>query len=197
MDNNGKTPGDLQTPAEPPAKGFQTGASAPRKKFKKRPPSMAQPMLTPLIDVFLFLIIFFLLSCQIHQAEGTIPINLPPMGTAPPANPNEPPPPNAVQITLAQDGPNHVAITFEGREVHDSGDPNSDMEALAVELTKCYNSVEIKGQGLGEKVPILIKPIPASDNSTVAWGDVVNAFNQAVRAKFKSVGVTKSGVVVH
>ncbi|MCY2925146.1 MAG: biopolymer transporter ExbD, partial [Planctomycetota bacterium] len=61
------------------ASEFSGPHPAPRPKGKPGTP-MANPPLTPLIDVFLFLIIFFLLGCRFMQLEGTIPANLPNTG---------------------------------------------------------------------------------------------------------------------
>jgi len=137
---------------------------------------MKNPPLVPLIDVFLFLIIYFLLSCQFHQYEGTIPANLP--STMPGGGQG----PIIVKVD-----PLHVVLTSadsEGESVKiqitETSTPLADMEALYGFLAR--KRVEYGPQA--DKLPIIIIPMRG-----VRWGSVVDAFNQAVRAGMKEVGV--------
>jgi len=145
-----------------------------------RPTSMSQPPLTPLIDVFLFLIIFFLLSCQFHQAEGTIPANLP---NTLPGGPGEGsamivPDPIRITLTPAGDEADTVLIDGDGRKM-------DGMAGLFDYFQECRARY---GDSVLDLRPVMIKP-----RAGIRWGCVVDAFNQAVRAGFKQVGVAPSG----
>jgi biopolymer transport protein ExbD len=131
---------------------------------------MGQPPLTALIDVFLFLIIFFLLSCQFHQSEGTIPANLPNLG-----GPEGGLAPDPIRVGLSRQG-DGVLI-----EVRQAGRKLESMAAL-------YEHLQSQSARYGPTIPVLIQP-----RQGVRWGFVVDAFNQAVRAGFQKVGVAPSG----
>jgi biopolymer transport protein ExbD len=142
----------------------------------RRRRSLPTPPLTPLIDVFLFLIVFFLLSCQFHQSEGTIPANLP--STLAGANQGAPGiQVDPIRILLAPGGAESVMIEVgQGQQVED-------MPALYTLLRER----KLRYSSVGEQ-PVLIKPARG-----VRWGFVVDAFNQAVRAGYKEVGVAPAG----
>jgi len=154
----------------------------PRRARKKAGTPMTNPPLTPLIDVFLFLIIFFLLSCQFHQYEGTIPANLPKTGTGLEATGEVALQP--VRVTLTPDGEKTVKIRMSGPVLGGARDVETmlDLYGNLADLRARHGAV---AQGL--KRPIIIHPVPG-----VRWGFVVDAFNQAVRAGFTEVGVAPS-----
>ena len=86
-----------------------------RTKKRKAGTPMTNPPLTPLIDVFLFLIIFFLLGCKFAQFEGTIPANLPATQSGTGDSPNEIAL-DPIKVSLrpvGEDGVN-VSIAIEG-----------------------------------------------------------------------------------
>jgi biopolymer transport protein ExbD len=175
MTANQKTPAN----PKPPVDDHEEVAEYKRRK-KRHSTSMSNPPLVPLIDVFLFLIIFFLLSCQFHQSEGTIPANLP----------------------SSLSGLNDGSGTFKGEPIRVTLKPNpGDAQSVIIEIRdtgkKPSNMVELftylAGQrarygGEQTEIPVVIKPLQG-----VRWGFVVDAFNQAVRAGFKEVGVAPSG----
>lgn len=142
----------------------------------KKGSTMGNPPLTPLIDVFLFLIIFFLLSCQFQQAEGMIPANLPNTKGGP--GPVGPPTPDPYFVTLTARANQGVVIDVEGRRFDD--------------MNQLHAHLKQKMAGWGEVAkttqPILIRP-----GMGVRWGSVVDAYNQAVRAEFTQVGVAPTG----
>ncbi len=143
-----------------------------------KPSPMRNPPLVPLIDIFLFLIIYFLLSCQFHQYEGTIPANLPNTSAGT----------NTGGITVT---PTRVTLTAAGSNNHgveiEVGSPPrrmEDMDALFRHLSDARNHYGANA----DKLTVIIKPLRG-----VRWGHVVDAFNQAVRAGLKEVGVAPSG----
>jgi biopolymer transport protein ExbD len=150
----------------------------PLKQLRKASP-MTNPPLVPLIDIFLFLIIYFLLSCQFHQYEGTIPANLP---STLAGGPGEGP--------IIRVDPLHVILTADSSgervtiEIAETRTKLEDMDALCKYLTDKRAKY---GKEEAEKLPIIIKPMQG-----VRWGHVVDAFNQAVRAGMKEVGVAPS-----
>jgi biopolymer transport protein ExbD len=152
---------------------------APQQKLRKAS-TMSNPPLVPLIDIFLFLIIYFLLSCQFHQYEGTIPANLPStLSGGPGEGPSMRVDPLRVVLTTADSSGESVKI-----EIAETRTKLEDMEAL-------YNFLAHKraqyGKEEADKLPVIIKPMQG-----VRWGHVVDAFNQAVRAGMKEVGVAPS-----
>ena len=181
-------------PKGPPLDDFEELADYKRKK-KKVGGSMAQPPLVPLIDVFLFLIIFFLLSCQFHQSEGTIPANLPNTlsglnqgGATMQVDP--------IRITLRvkfvkeevrgqiQDVPKPViSVVPKPTEGTEPDSMASLFEYLQKRRARYADSAP-------EKLTVVIRPA-----QEVPWGLAVDAFNQAVRAGFSQVGFAPSGKV--
>lgn len=158
-----------------------------RKKKVQAGTPMTNPPLTPLIDVFLFLIIFFLLGCKFAQYEGTIPANLP--RTASGLNDGTPEIALApIWITLepADEQGNSVTITMSGPIPKGRVDGMRELCALLSEYG-LKNKVVGDNVPKGRKQPIFIHPV-----QKVRWGFVVDAFNQAVRAGYTEVGVTPS-----
>ena len=165
---NPNHPDDAETP-----RAHRTATIGPRKSSPMR-----NPPLVPLIDIFLFLIIFFLLSCQFHQFEGTIRANLPSTlsGLNPGGAPSMRVDPIRVTLTAAEGERNGVKI-----EVGESRQRLDDMAALFTYLARTRARY---GEAEADKLPVIIRPLPG-----VRWGHVVDAFNQAVRAGLKEVGV--------
>lgn len=154
-----------------------------RRKGKPGTP-MATPPLTPLIDVFLFLIIFFLLGCKFMQFEGAIPANLPRtvVGDGDEAMP-VPLDPIRVDLTSAIDGTVQIRLGGIARPQE-----LADMAGLYRALSEFRSRFGIGGEQ--EARPVFIHPAAG-----VRWGAVSDAFNQAVRAGFREVGLTPSGAV--
>lgn len=157
-----------------------------RKKGKAGTP-MTNPPLTPLIDVFLFLIIFFLLGCKFAQYEGTIPANLPKTGSGVSEDAGEIAlPPIKILLQPADEAGDAITITLDGAMGKRAVDNMQDLCTLLSEWGQKHGVV---GENVpkGRKQPIFIHPV-----RKVRWGSVVDAFNQAVRAGYTEVGVTPS-----
>ena len=128
-----------------------------------------QPSLTPMIDTTFLLLLFFLLTFTFRQAEGQIPGSLPKRLEGPPL-----------------DLPIHIRVRPLGRDraLFDLvGAPE------AIERPgQLYEKLPGRKQAVGTpaeamcEVPVIIDP-----RGDVVWRWVAEAFNQAVRAKFRFV----------
>lgn len=170
----------------------------PKRRVKKAGTPMTNPPLTPLIDVFLFLIIFFLLGCQFHQFEGAIAANLPLTGTGP----GDGPPivaldPIRVNVSMGAplpDGQPTVRVELSGaarsaegpRAIVPENPKSHSMPELYNELARYFE--QYRKTGAKMKQPIYIHA-----QRNVPWKFAVDAFNQASRAGFTEVGFVPSG----
>ncbi len=147
----------------------------PRKPKKERPPPCYTPNVVPLIDVLFMLLLFFLLSTRFRQEEGDIPGSLPYSG-------------GTEEVSGTADL-KQVEITVRpvGGEKRDSAIfelKNNNLEIRTAD--ELYQSLQRVRTGIGAKAdeaPVLISP-----TREVRWAFVVEAFNQAVRARFKNIG---------
>lgn len=135
----------------------------------------AAPPLTPMIDVTFQLLLFFLLACQFRPQEGSLP------GTLPGPPPGCGPQPKPIKIALRPtgfDGAGRAIVSYfvdaHGRADVGITSPQRLYEKLVGGRI---------GDGWTEEVPILIEA-----GGDVPWRFVVEAFNQARRAKFKRIG---------
>ncbi|MDY6914012.1 MAG: biopolymer transporter ExbD [Planctomycetota bacterium] len=141
------------------------------RKKRGRPKPKMQPPLTPMIDVTFQLLLFFLLTFTFREAEGQIPSRLP-IG----------------DITKGHD----VKIDPIFVVIRPAGDQAIyEMSGINVGIhgpEELYRTLMGRQRALGSKeVPVVIKP-----RGDVAWQHVVEAFNQAIRAKFKNIGFAPS-----
>ena len=120
--------------------------------------------LTPMIDVTFLLLTFFLLTFMFRQAEGYLPGSLPrrvPPGIEIP-----------MEIIVWPAGTHRQAAVFE---IEGGKVPTSSPAELGQRL------LAMKQQGYGE-MPIVIRC-----RGDVQWRWAVEAYNQAVRAKYEIV----------
>ena len=126
--------------------------------------------MTPMIDVTFQLILFFILTFEFRESEGAIPATLPVDG----------PPPGTVILL-----PDPIQIRVL---------PSADRLSARYELTGVTTAItsvrelgdllRLRQEQLGSReAPVVIYP-----NPDVPWGFVVEAFNQAKRAKFERIG---------
>jgi biopolymer transport protein ExbD len=145
-----------------------------RKKPKQRSPVQIRPPLMPLIDVMFTLLMFFLIAARVRTAEGLIPSNLPELrgahSTALKITP--------IRILVHSSGADNELAYFE---IENTGYQWNAAEGL-YSFLHAYAQREDPA-----RVPIFIKPV-----GPVRWEHVVNAFNQAVRAKFSQIGFSPS-----
>ena len=136
----------------------------------------ATPPLTPMIDVTFQLLLFFLLACQFRPAEGGLPGTLP--------GPVDGPQPKEIKIALRPTGFDSTgrAIVSYFVDAHGRAD---------VGITSPQRLYEKLvggriGDGWTDEVPILIEA-----GGDVPWSFVVEAFNQARRAKFRRISLVE------
>ena len=129
-----------------------------------------QPPMTPMIDVTFLLLIFFILTMTFSEAEGLIP------GTLPQGETGESVGPPAIAI--------HIKVKPS------PADPTGVIYELKGENLQIRDARKLYSMLLGKKelsrstkMPVVIEPW-----GNVCWEHVVNAFNQAVRAKFEKIG---------
>ncbi|MGB2822671.1 MAG: biopolymer transporter ExbD [Phycisphaerae bacterium] len=131
-----------------------------------------QPPMTPMIDVTFQLLLFFLLTCEFRESEGNIPGTLPAKG-------------NIVQDV--QQTPPPEPITIQIRASADRASATYEMTGVPIMITSAQELFQLLKQRqdqLGsDEVPIVILP-----NEDVPWEFVVEAFNQAVRARYRKIG---------
>ena len=148
--------------------------SARKQRAKSDPAAKMQPPLTPMIDVVFQLLLFFLLATTFVKMEGKIQAKLPRIkGTA-----TIKVMPIKVRLTAVGTEGDGVQIAIEG-----SDESIPDFEKFHAILA---NERQRYGATSG-KVPVIIRP-----ESDVAWQHALNAFNQAVRAKFEDVAFGRS-----
>jgi biopolymer transport protein ExbD len=142
------------------------------RRWKLRPGAQAklQPPLTPMIDVTFQLVIFFLLTMTFRAQEGQIPGSLPQTGgiAAGDQVPLEP-----LVIEIRPFGPNRTMCRYE---VTGRAAPLAGPDEL-------YGALRDRRAEIGQDEPVILKPAP-----NVPWRFVVEAFNQAVRAEYTSIG---------
>lgn len=139
---------------------------------KHRPAPKIQPPLMPLIDVMFTLMLFFLIAARVRGAEGMIPANLPNLGGPEKSSRGIV---DKIFIGLQPSGAANEGVTISVGE-------NSVADA-----NQLYLKLEAAKRLAGEEAVVIIKPHPQ-----VRWTHVVNAFNQAVRCKFKEIGLAPS-----
>ena len=123
----------------------------------------------PLVDVMFMMILFFVLGTHFRQSEGQIPATLPGMG---PQGNDDRGENLRIQISIRSDGDGGAIYEMNGHHgaIHD-----------AAEL---YQALQARRSVAGDgQAAVIIDP-----GSETRWCYAVEAFNQAVRAKYKAVG---------
>lgn len=135
------------------------------RKLRGRRDTKMQPPLTPMIDVTFQLLLFFLLTMQFREAEGRIPGTLPPVG-------------QGVSASVAKEVKLRIQRTGEGAEYF-IGRQSVGVNAPEPLFRTLVNARE----QLSADAPLVIEP-----DFQVPWKYVVEAFAQAVKAKFEKIG---------
>ncbi len=143
---------------------------SPRAK-RPRPKPKLQPPLTPMIDVTFLLLLYFLLTTTFRQQEGQIPGSLPEKGGISAGAVVELKP---IRVTLLPVGEDRMNCIYE---------MSGHMVSMG-SASQLYEALITRQKALGsDEVPVIIQP-----RASVRWRHVVEAFNQAVRARFKNIG---------
>ena len=129
------------------------------------------PNVTPLIDVMFLLLLFFLLTTKFRTEEGTLPGTLPASGGGPGVRQTELP--NLDVYVYPAGRANEGAVYGLGGLTGSIGGAEDLYSRLNA---RRYSRVEL------EKMPVIIRP-----RSDVRWEFVVDAYNQAARAQFKTI----------
>ncbi len=159
-----------------PVEGDETvHHQTPSKKGRKPRPQPSVPM-TPMIDVTFQLILFFILTFEFRETEGAIPGTLPNKGSLAQAVTDVPPPdPIEIKVIPSENRASaRYVLTGVGVEIQSV----RELGQLLQQRRDAINSTD---------VPVVIFPSP-----DVPWGFVVEAFNQAKKAKFNKIGFAQS-----
>jgi biopolymer transport protein ExbD len=135
-----------------------------------------QPPLTPMIDVTFLLLLYFILTANVSPEEGNIPGTLPrEAGIAA----QQEVPLKPVRITLLPMGRTSDAVQYALAD-----------EGISLQSpTQLYERLLARREALGtDEIPVIIDP-----RGGVRWKFVLEAYNQAVRAKYKNVGFAPAG----
>jgi len=125
--------------------------------------------LTAMIDVIFLLLIYFVITASFVQGEGVIVARMP-EGTGV-VEPSLAPPKQRLVVQVSSAGADGYILTVQGYP----GRPASFSELYAV-------LQQMQGTQYKDDDPVVIQPDPL-----VRWQHAINAFNQAVRARYTDV----------
>lgn len=155
--------------------GDETTHYESARKKRARPKAKMQPPLTPMIDVTFQLLLFFLLTFTFRQAEGQIPGSLPMESETDVISVVK-----KIEIKLIPAvGPGGLLTAC----VYEMSGANIQLKSAKELQQKLEARKAALGAGAAETVPVIIEP-----RDDVAWRYVVEAWNAAVRLKFKNIG---------
>ncbi len=143
----------------------------PRRRMDRKPIRDISLNLTSMLDVCFMLLIFFILTASFTVGEGILPANMPFDG---PAETQDLPTPPVV-VAIRSSGGSDVQIWLDGVQK-----PMTGFREMHIKLK------QMNGTVYSDETPLEIRPDPQ-----VPWQHVVNAFNQAVRAQYKVVRLSK------
>jgi len=139
-----------------------------RPKRKNDPPHLRYvPNVVPLIDVLFLLLLFFLLNSHFRQAEGDIPGSLP-----------------SAQLRLTGGILKETILTIRpvGQD-RLSADYEIDNNAPITDAQELFSHLQARKDSLAsDESPLVLNPV-----GDVRWKFVVEAYNQAYRAKFRNI----------
>ncbi|MFP4106474.1 MAG: ExbD/TolR family protein [Phycisphaerae bacterium] len=141
----------------------------PQRKKRKKRTSMIQPPLTPMIDVTFQLLIFFIITTDFRPEEGLIPGSLPEKGSGASVAVDL----MDIRVVVRPSGAGAQYLIERSGESFDTPGQLADFfaarhKALGAEADKQAIVIEIR--------------------SDVKWRYVTEAFNAAVKARFRNIG---------
>ena len=131
-----------------------------------------QPPLTSMIDVTFLLLVFFLLTFTFREQEGQIRADLPSRG-------------GHARGTRDVFGSVRVTIHPAGRDGRDAVFEIEGAETALTSAQELYAALRARREVLADTRGILI----IRPSHKVRWQHVVEAYNQAVRARYDDVGL--------
>ena len=155
--------------------GDETTHYVSARKKRELPKPKMQPPLTPMIDVTFQLLLFFLLTMTFRAAEGQLLGTLPAKGGPDFVDPSAVIP---IRIVIRPIGAMRNGAMYEMGNIAIKNDPKE----LSRKLLSVAKSRDT------EKTPIEIRP-----REDVRWRFVLEAYNQAVKAKFKNIHFATPG----
>ena len=145
-----------------------TEEALPQRQKKEAAPPKYQPNVVPLIDVLFLLLLFFLLNSQFRQAEGDIPGSLPSAGLGAAGGILK-----ETVVTIRASGDDKMKVLYEIS--------NSNVSINTAE--ELFQRLHTRMSGMASPdSPVVLEPM-----GDVRWKFVVEAYNQAYRAKFKNI----------
>src|SRR5687767_13536252 len=153
-----------------------TGTDLPGEQQSKtrQPKKMPELNVVAMLDVCFNLLIFFIATVSFSVGEGVLPAELP-VGQGGVASDTDAPK-TPIKIMMRNLGGDHVAIEIENGGTVDT------FADLYMTLAGLQRNASNPNGIYPDDSPVIIQP-----DATVAWDAVVNAFNQAVRAKYTNV----------
>jgi biopolymer transport protein ExbD len=146
----------------------QATVAAVRKRRRPTTGARLTLNLVPMIDIVFLLLIFFLVGTRFITAEGVLPGRLPRQD----AEQTLPVPVPPIQISLTSGNGDVPDIAIAGRAARPVN-----FEQLAAMLAQIQRE-----PGYDDQTPVVLQA-----DEQLAWDHVVNAYNAAVRAKYKNI----------
>lgn len=166
-------PDDRDRSIEPnPAADDATVHHQSARQRRDMAPARMQLNLTSMIDVIFLLLIYFVITASFTQGEGVVTARLP-AGTGTGATPE--PEKRPLRITVSDVG------AFDYRLTVPSASP-ANFEELGVVLEQLQFNDRNPNGVYRDDDPVLIAP-----TGQVRWQHVVNAFNAAIKARYRNV----------
>jgi biopolymer transport protein ExbD len=169
-------PAPLPAAGAPAGEGFvapSTEATVHHEKKKKKAvaPTKMELNMTPMIDVVFQLLIYFIITCEFVAGEGILTATMP-AGTG--SADDIPKLEQQIKILVSSRGETGYRIDIDKSPTAPStfGDLGKALEGM----------LEKNGGPFTTDNPIVIQP-----GGDVRWNHVVNAFNAALRAKYKNI----------
>ena len=160
-----------------PVSQEQVDHHIPARKSRDMKPASFTLNMTSMIDVVFQLLIYFVITASFVMGEGVITANFP-SGSGP-SQPDPLDPKQPIRITLSSRGESGYRLDVDRAPTAPS---------TFGELAKMLEGMQVgKGGFFEADNPVVIAP-----SGDVRWQHVVNAFNAAVRARYKNIAFSQA-----